>query len=153
MFTLRNGTLFTEMCIWRIVFFQAHGVQCVYKWMVQFQKLTRNLFLTLHGHNVHRQQQQLTSFSCATGSSLFMLTAGPRGQLPRWRRSRKRLSVCSVLRCPDLWLQWSMSFVHGLEKTHHAWCLELKVRKNKSYNQKSTAHWYCTLSLLSCLNH
>ena len=25
-----------------------------------------------------------------------------RGQIPRWRRSRKRLSVCSVLRCPDL---------------------------------------------------
>ena len=34
-----------------------------------------------------------------------MLNAGPRGQFPRWRRSRKRLSVCSVLRCPDLWLQ------------------------------------------------
>ena len=25
-----------------------------------------------------------------------------RGQFQRWRRSRKRLSVCSVLRCPDL---------------------------------------------------
>ena len=36
--------------------------QCVYKWMVQFQKLTRNLFLTLHGHNIHRQQQQLSKF-------------------------------------------------------------------------------------------
>ena len=31
-----------------------------------------------------------------------VLTAGLRGQFPRWRRSRKRLSVCSVLRCPDL---------------------------------------------------
>ena len=30
--------------------------------MVQFQKLTRNLFLTLHGPNVHRQQQQLSKF-------------------------------------------------------------------------------------------
>jgi len=29
---------------------------------VRFQKLTRNLFLTLHGHNVHRQQQQLSKF-------------------------------------------------------------------------------------------
>ena len=63
------------------------------------------------------------SFSCATSSSLLMLTAGPRGQFPRWRRSRKRLFVCSVLRCPDLWLQCSVSFVHGLEKTHHAWCV------------------------------
>ena len=25
-----------------------------------------------------------------------------RRQFPRWRRSRKRLSACSVLRCPDL---------------------------------------------------
>ena len=32
----------------------------------------------------------------------LVLTAGMRGQFPRWRRSRKRLSVCSVLRCPDL---------------------------------------------------
>ena len=30
--------------------------------MVRFQKLTRNLSLTLHGHNVHRQQQQLSKF-------------------------------------------------------------------------------------------
>jgi len=42
------------------------------------------------------------SFSCATCGSHLMLTAGPRGQFPRWRRSRKRLSVCSVLRCPVL---------------------------------------------------
>ena len=60
------------------------------------------------------------SFSCATSSSLLVLTAGLRGQFPRWRRSRKRLSVCSVLRCPDLWLQCSVSFVHCLEKTHLA---------------------------------
>jgi len=30
--------------------------------MVLFQKLTRNLFLTLHGHNAHCQQQQLSKF-------------------------------------------------------------------------------------------
>jgi len=30
--------------------------------MVRFQKLARNLFLTLHGHNLHRQQQQLPQF-------------------------------------------------------------------------------------------
>ena len=30
--------------------------------MVRFQQLTRNLFLTLHGHNVHRQQRQLSKF-------------------------------------------------------------------------------------------
>jgi hypothetical protein len=36
------------------------------------------------------------SFSCATSSSLHMLTAGPRDQFPRCRRSRKK-SFC-VLR-------------------------------------------------------
>jgi len=30
--------------------------------MVRFQKLTRSLFLTLHGHNAHRQQRQLSEF-------------------------------------------------------------------------------------------
>jgi hypothetical protein len=30
--------------------------------MAQFQKLTRNLFLTLHGHNIHRQRRQLSKF-------------------------------------------------------------------------------------------
>jgi hypothetical protein len=29
---------------------------------VKFQKLTKNLFLTFHGHNVHRQQRQLSKF-------------------------------------------------------------------------------------------
>jgi len=37
-------------------------IQAIHKRMVRFQKLTRNLFLTLHGHNVHRQQQQLSKF-------------------------------------------------------------------------------------------
>ena len=37
-------------------------IQGVYKRMVRFQKLTRNLFLTLHRHNVHRQQRQLSKF-------------------------------------------------------------------------------------------
>jgi hypothetical protein len=30
--------------------------------MGQFKKLTRNLFLTLHRHNVHHQQRQLSKF-------------------------------------------------------------------------------------------
>jgi len=63
------------------------------------------------------------SFSRATNSLLLMLTAGPRGQFPRWHHCRKKFSVYSILRCPDLWLQRSMSFMHGLEKKHHAWCI------------------------------
>jgi hypothetical protein len=30
--------------------------------MVRLEKLTRNLFITLHGHNVHRQQRQMSKF-------------------------------------------------------------------------------------------
>jgi len=37
-------------------------IQGIHKRMVLFQKLTRNLFLTLHGHNVYRQQRQLSMF-------------------------------------------------------------------------------------------
>ena len=33
---------------------QSNNIQDIHKRMVQFQKLTRNLFLTVHGHNVHR---------------------------------------------------------------------------------------------------
>ena len=37
-------------------------IQGIHKRMVRFQKLTRNLYLTLHGHKVHRQQRQLFKF-------------------------------------------------------------------------------------------
>jgi len=76
-------------------------IQGIHKRMVRFQKLTRNLFLTLPGSTTFTVSSgNCPSFSCANSSSLLMLTAGPRGQFPRWRRSRKGLSVCSVLRCP-----------------------------------------------------
>ena len=136
------------------------SVQGIHKRMVRFQTLNRNLFLTLHTHNIHRQQQQLSKFLMRYqqfASHAYWGAAGPvskmalqqkkafcvlrfevsisvitvhethaavrfscllRGQFPRWRCSRKMLSVCSVLRCPYLWLQCSVSFVHGLEKTH-----------------------------------
>ena len=73
------------------------------------------------------------SFSCATSSTLLMLTAGPWGQFPRWRRSRKTLSVCSVLNCPDLWLQCAKLTLHcnhrsGHLKTEHTESLSLLRR-------------------------
>ena len=40
----------------------SYYIEGIHKRMVRFQKLTRNLFLTLHGHNVHRQQWQLSKF-------------------------------------------------------------------------------------------
>jgi len=37
-------------------------LQGIQKRMVRVQNLTRTLFLTLQGHNIHRQQQQLSEF-------------------------------------------------------------------------------------------
>jgi len=48
--------------------------------MVRFQKLTRNLSLSLHGHNVHRQQRQLSNFLMRYqqfASHAYCGTAGP----------------------------------------------------------------------------
>jgi len=45
-----------------ILLFLSLYIQDIHKRIVRFQKLTRNLFLTSHGHNVHRQQQQLSKF-------------------------------------------------------------------------------------------
>jgi hypothetical protein len=64
-----------------------------------------------------------------------MLTAGPRDQFPRWCCSRRRLSVCSVFRCPDLWLQCSVSFVHGLKMKHH---IRITYFLNRAWNSRCT---------------
>jgi len=45
--------------------------------MLRFQKLTRNLFLTLHGHNIHRQQQQLFKFLMRYQQFAYCGAAGP----------------------------------------------------------------------------
>jgi hypothetical protein len=90
-------------------------MQDVQKRMVRFQNLTRDLFLTLQGHKFTVSSIKYSCFSCTTSGWLPMPTAGPRSKIPRWRRNRKRLPVCSVLRSPDLWLQCSVSFVYGLE--------------------------------------
>ena len=59
---MKRGSLLHYKLYFSALFRGVRIVQCVYKWMVQFQKLTRNLFLTLQGHNVHRQQRQLSKF-------------------------------------------------------------------------------------------
>ena len=70
--------------------------------MVQFQKLTRNLSLTLHGHNVHRQQRQLSKFLMRYqqfASHAYCGAAGPVSKMA----SQQKKTFC-VLR-----------FVHGLK--------------------------------------
>ena len=71
-----------------------------------------------------------------------------RSQFPTWRRSRKRLPVCSVLRCPDLWLQCTKLTLHcnhrsGHLKTEHTESLFLLRRRlenwPRSKHEKRTA--------------
>ena len=87
------------------------------------------------------------SFSCATGGSLLMLTAGPRGQFPRWRRSRKRLSVCSGLRCPHV-ITVQREFRARFRKD--APCTKLTLHCNHRCGHLKTEH---TESLLLLRRH
>jgi hypothetical protein len=56
--------------------------------MVRFQKLIKIYFLPYPGTTYTVRSGNCPSFSCVTSCSLLMLTAGPRDQFPRWRRSR-----------------------------------------------------------------
>jgi hypothetical protein len=76
--------------------------------MARFQKLIKNNFSPYTSTTYTFSSGYCPKFSSATSSSLLMLTAGPLDQFPGWRRGRRRLSVYSVLRCPDLWLQCSV---------------------------------------------
>ena len=52
--------------------------------MVLFQKLTRNLFLILQGHNVHRQQRQLSKYLMhyqQVASHAYCGAAGPASKM------------------------------------------------------------------------
>ena len=76
----------------------------------------------------HLTLAQRTPSAAATVQVSHALPAVRFSCLPRGRgasfqdcvAAEKKLFLCSVLRCPDLWLQCSVSFVHGLEKTHRA---------------------------------
>ena len=66
--------------------------------MVRFKKLTINLFLTLHGHDVHRQRRQLSKF------------------LMRYQQFTSH-AYCRAS------FQEGVAAGKGLEKTHHARCV------------------------------
>ena len=64
--------------------------------MVRFQKLTRNSFLTLHGHNVHRQQRQLSKFLIRYQQFAFHAYCGPVGPVSKMASQQEK--VFCVLR-------------------------------------------------------
>jgi hypothetical protein len=72
------------------------SIQGVHKRMVQFQKLTRNVFLILHGHNLHRQQLQLSKFRMRYQQFASHAYCGAAGQVSKIA-SQQEKALC-VLR-------------------------------------------------------
>ena len=66
--------------------------------MVQFQKLTRNLFLTLHGHNVHRQQRQLSKFLMRYQQFASHAYCGAAGPVYKMASQQKKTACLFLLR-------------------------------------------------------
>ena len=64
-FVLRMDSVLVVCAVETVLYIYVYThvyIQDIHKRMVRFQKPTRNLFLTLHGHNLHRQQRQLSKF-------------------------------------------------------------------------------------------
>jgi hypothetical protein len=93
------------------------NIQGIHKRMVQFQKLLKTLFLTLHGHNIHCQQRELSKFLMLYQQFTSHAYCGVAGPVSKMASQQDTASVCSILRCPNLWLECCLSFVHGLKET------------------------------------
>jgi hypothetical protein len=75
-------------------------------------------FRSLHGHKIRCQQRVMSKFLMRYqqfASHAYCGAAGPVSKMA----SQQEKAVCSVLRCPDPWLQCSLSFMYCLKKTHH----------------------------------
>ena len=84
--------------------------------MVRIQKLTRNLFLTLHWHNVHRQQRQQSKFLLRYQQFASHAYCGPVSKMA----SKQEKALCvPVLRCPVLWLQCTKITLHCNHRSGH----------------------------------
>ena len=86
--------------------------------MVHFQKLTRYLFLTLQGKTYTVSSGNCPRFSCATSISLARAYCGAAGPVSKMAPQQEK-AFC-VLRFE---VSRSVITMHGLEKTHHAWCV------------------------------
>jgi hypothetical protein len=65
--------------------------------MVQFQKLLKNVFLTLHGHNIHYQPRELSKFFMRYQQFAFHAYCGAARSVSKMS-SQQEKAVCSVLR-------------------------------------------------------
>jgi hypothetical protein len=124
----------------------------IHKRMVLFQKLIKIYFSPCTDTTyIASKQRELSKFLCPASSSLLMLTAGPWDPFSRWCR-RRRLSVFSVLRCPDLWLQCRVSFVHGLKKTRYTRIMSWFPSRAENFAFTSTSKPVLTLCQIYILS-
>jgi hypothetical protein len=94
--------------------------------MVRFQKLTRNLFLALHGHNVHRQQRHLSKFLMRYqqfASHAYCGEAGPVSKMA----SQQEKAFC-VLRFEVSRSVITVQREFRARFRKDAWCMEVTIR-------------------------
>jgi hypothetical protein len=116
---LINGTIFEviecKMCVlsfstnfvWNISYSKKNSArychkckQGIHKRMVRFQKWIKNVYLTLHGHNIHRQRRHLSTFLMRYqqfASHAYCVAAGPvsldRTCCCKWRQEPSPLAT------------------------------------------------------------
>jgi hypothetical protein len=121
--------------------------------MVRFQKL--KYFSPYTGTTIHCQQWELSKFlmwNQQFASHAYCRVVGAVSKMA----SEQEKAVCSVSRCPDLWLQCSVSFMHRLKKMHHKrmsffkLCTKLTLHCNHRSGHLKTEH---TESLLLLWRH
>jgi hypothetical protein len=121
---------------WSGFWWHVHGI---HKRMLQFQKLTRNLFLTLHGQNVHHQQRQLPKFRMRYqqfASHTYFGAAGPVSKMAsqqekafcvlRFEASRSVITVqrevCARFRTAGSAREtWTVATADGVRFTRVGW--------------------------------
>jgi hypothetical protein len=111
MFTIKSVALM-------LLFF--HSVNTKYSQkMAQIQKLTRNLFLTLHGHNVHCQQRQLSKFLVHYQQLVFHAYCGAPG--PSWKPTPRSRDKHEKLTAGSACKTWTVAAPDGVRFTRVRW--------------------------------
>ena len=123
---LKSGAVEGILCEWWLKFLLT--IRGIHKRMVQFQKLTRNLFVTLHGHNVHRQQWQLSKFLmryqqfashayCGAAGSVSKMAPRPRSKHDKRTAGSARetwtVAAADGVRCARV--RWQINFLLTFE--------------------------------------
>jgi hypothetical protein len=66
--------------------------------MVQFQKLLKNLFIIIHGHNIHCQQREVSKFLMRYQQSTFAFHAyyGAAGPVSKMVSQQEKAFLCAL---------------------------------------------------------